>query len=241
MATILYAIIGMPLFLLYLSNIGDILAKSFKWIYARFFLCRICPGVTRRRALRERRKERARTLEPYLVSPPPADRPAIQMRPMNNQIRFAGPELHGGGEFPGHQFGVLWNGTRDGHRGARYADSDRPLDHLCYDNDWVSGGIFWPLNRNGLLVFRCPTPPLKRSHKFNFVPQLDNHSHVLRNVWRGAAELAGPPRRMQIHWDARSSFLCPRNCQELGKCSPGLDYVNFGNNLIIITTQIRYQ
>ncbi|XP_076160410.1 TWiK family of potassium channels protein 18 [Ptiloglossa arizonensis] len=38
--TIVYAIIGMPLFLLYLSNIGDILAKSFKWTYARCFLCR---------------------------------------------------------------------------------------------------------------------------------------------------------------------------------------------------------
>uniref|UniRef100_A0A1B6I5R3 Potassium channel domain-containing protein n=1 Tax=Homalodisca liturata TaxID=320908 RepID=A0A1B6I5R3_9HEMI len=35
LATIVYAIAGMPLFLLYLSNIGDILAKSFKWIYAK--------------------------------------------------------------------------------------------------------------------------------------------------------------------------------------------------------------
>ncbi|XP_037030041.1 TWiK family of potassium channels protein 18 [Bradysia coprophila] len=58
-ATIVYAMIGMPLFLLYLSNIGDILAKSFKWIYAKVFLCRICPGVAKRRALRERRKIRA--------------------------------------------------------------------------------------------------------------------------------------------------------------------------------------
>jgi hypothetical protein len=41
-ATILYAIIGMPLFLLYLSNIGDILAKSFKWSYAKCCLCRGC-------------------------------------------------------------------------------------------------------------------------------------------------------------------------------------------------------
>lgn len=39
--TIVYAIIGMPLFLLYLSNIGDILAKSFKWTYARCCLCRL--------------------------------------------------------------------------------------------------------------------------------------------------------------------------------------------------------
>lgn len=38
--TIVYAIMGMPLFLLYLSNIGDILAKSFKWTYARCCLCK---------------------------------------------------------------------------------------------------------------------------------------------------------------------------------------------------------
>lgn len=48
----------MPLFLLYLSNIGDILAKSFKWIYAKICLCRVCPGVSRRRAMRDRRKSR---------------------------------------------------------------------------------------------------------------------------------------------------------------------------------------
>ncbi|KAK9299528.1 hypothetical protein QLX08_007537 [Tetragonisca angustula] len=40
MVTIVYAIIGLPLFLLYLSNIGDILAKSFKWTYARCCLCK---------------------------------------------------------------------------------------------------------------------------------------------------------------------------------------------------------
>lgn len=57
--TIFYAIIGMPLFLLYLSNIGDVFAKSFKFIYAKVCLCRICPGVAKRRESRNRRKMRA--------------------------------------------------------------------------------------------------------------------------------------------------------------------------------------
>ncbi|EFA08415.2 TWiK family of potassium channels protein 7-like Protein [Tribolium castaneum] len=59
--TIVYAIIGMPLFLLYLSNIGDIMARSFKWVYANCCLCRWCPGVAKRRA--ERKRERARLEE----------------------------------------------------------------------------------------------------------------------------------------------------------------------------------
>lgn len=49
----------MPLFLLYLSNIGDIMAKSFKWVYARLCLCRICPKVAKKREARLRRKLRA--------------------------------------------------------------------------------------------------------------------------------------------------------------------------------------
>lgn len=57
LTTIVYAIIGMPLFLLYLSNIGDIMARSFKWTYARCCLCQWCPSVTRKRADRRRRRK----------------------------------------------------------------------------------------------------------------------------------------------------------------------------------------
>ncbi|XP_063930178.1 potassium channel subfamily K member 9 isoform X2 [Zophobas morio] len=60
LTTIVYAIIGMPLFLLYLSNIGDIMARSFKWIYANCCLCRWCPGVAKRRAERKRLREQLR-------------------------------------------------------------------------------------------------------------------------------------------------------------------------------------
>ncbi|KAK6636445.1 hypothetical protein RUM43_010106 [Polyplax serrata] len=55
LATIVYAIAGMPLFLLYLSNIGDILAKSFKWSYTKVCLCKGCPGTEsfRRKRVRQ--------------------------------------------------------------------------------------------------------------------------------------------------------------------------------------------
>jgi len=48
--TIFYAVLGVPLFLLYLSNIGNILATSFKWTYSRICKCQI----RRRRAYNER-------------------------------------------------------------------------------------------------------------------------------------------------------------------------------------------
>ncbi|GIX95137.1 hypothetical protein CDAR_178881 [Caerostris darwini] len=38
-ATIFYAIIGIPLMLLYLTNIGDILAKAFRYLYSRACSC----------------------------------------------------------------------------------------------------------------------------------------------------------------------------------------------------------
>ncbi|XP_022239224.1 TWiK family of potassium channels protein 7-like [Limulus polyphemus] len=47
MVTILYAIVGIPLMFLYLTNIGDLLAKSFKYVYRR--LCRCKPEDGRRR------------------------------------------------------------------------------------------------------------------------------------------------------------------------------------------------
>ncbi|XP_031330968.1 TWiK family of potassium channels protein 7 isoform X2 [Photinus pyralis] len=63
--TIIYAIIGMPLFLLYLSNIGDIMARSFKWLYAKICLCRCCPGVAKKRAERRRRRAEELSVDYY--------------------------------------------------------------------------------------------------------------------------------------------------------------------------------
>ncbi|XP_013794201.1 TWiK family of potassium channels protein 7-like [Limulus polyphemus] len=40
LVTIVYAIVGIPLMLLYLTNIGDILAKSFRYVYGRMCTCK---------------------------------------------------------------------------------------------------------------------------------------------------------------------------------------------------------
>lgn len=49
-------------FFSYISS-GDILAKSFKWIYAKCCLCRICPKIARRRLMREKKKLRMQTVD----------------------------------------------------------------------------------------------------------------------------------------------------------------------------------
>ncbi|XP_062529098.1 potassium channel subfamily K member 18 isoform X1 [Bombyx mori] len=54
--TILYTLLGMPLFLLYLTNLGELLARWFKCIYALVCHCRGCPGFTKRRAARFRQQ-----------------------------------------------------------------------------------------------------------------------------------------------------------------------------------------
>jgi len=51
----IYAIFGIPLMLLYLTNIGGILAQSFRFVYGRFCFCSAA-HQRRRRLLEQQRK-----------------------------------------------------------------------------------------------------------------------------------------------------------------------------------------
>ncbi len=45
--TILYSLIGIPLTLIFLANIGDLMANVFRYLYSRL-CCRWCRGARRR-------------------------------------------------------------------------------------------------------------------------------------------------------------------------------------------------
>lgn len=151
-ATILYAIIGMPLFLLYLSNIGDILAKSFKWIYAKVCLCRICPGVAKRRALRERRKQQAQRIGADFSAYQADVGDGMRLRQISVDLRNSPIYTRTRSDRPGGRSGVdfqhdqLVGGfavRRRGQHNGRVRDGsqhrNRSLYDMLADYYWVGG------------------------------------------------------------------------------------------------------
>uniref|UniRef100_T1L5X2 Potassium channel domain-containing protein n=1 Tax=Tetranychus urticae TaxID=32264 RepID=T1L5X2_TETUR len=58
-ATIVYAIFGIPLMLLYLANIGGTLAKSFRYVYGKFQSCCSYKQASRGRSARSRSRRTA--------------------------------------------------------------------------------------------------------------------------------------------------------------------------------------
>lgn len=73
MVTILYAIIGIPLMLVFMNNIGNVLASSFKFLYWKI-CCQYCFDGRRRRSKKSRRKNRTTG-----QSPPVADGDVIRI------------------------------------------------------------------------------------------------------------------------------------------------------------------
>ena len=67
MVTILYAMVGMPLFLLYVSNMGDFLATGFRWGYVK--LCK-CDFAAKRRRHRKAAVAAAAAAAAAAVHPP---------------------------------------------------------------------------------------------------------------------------------------------------------------------------
>lgn len=77
MVTILYAIIGIPLMLVFMSNIGDLLASSFKFFYWKI-CCRYCFQQSRTKDHRRNRKDKRKDRK-YPRMPPISERSSHEM------------------------------------------------------------------------------------------------------------------------------------------------------------------
>uniref|UniRef100_A0A0A9YAP1 TWiK family of potassium channels protein 18 n=2 Tax=Lygus hesperus TaxID=30085 RepID=A0A0A9YAP1_LYGHE len=96
LATVCYAIVGLPLFLLYLSNIGSILAQTCKWIYFKCFLCTGCKA--RRQAFMIRQEsDYEMSIEEYLeLSRAPEFKPQAVTVPITLCLSIIIGYLYGG-------------------------------------------------------------------------------------------------------------------------------------------------
>lgn len=85
--TILYAIIGIPLMLLYLTNIGDILAKAFRYVYGRLCTCKSENAIARDRRIRSLQMRHHNTLQRTLSAvPTPTPTTPIYQQPTPPQV-----------------------------------------------------------------------------------------------------------------------------------------------------------
>ncbi|XP_002007624.2 zinc finger CCCH domain-containing protein 13 [Drosophila mojavensis] len=93
--TIFYAIVGIPLMLLCLSNIGDVMATSFRFLYWRI-CCYVCTRSARRSRNRRSRQRSIRMRSQRVTSrsqPPPTFRRSMKMTQRSNNDSGLGPSL----------------------------------------------------------------------------------------------------------------------------------------------------
>ncbi|XP_064540070.1 zinc finger CCCH domain-containing protein 13 [Drosophila montana] len=93
--TIFYAIVGIPLMLLCLSNIGDVMATSFRFLYWRI-CCYVCTRSAKR-PRKARSRQRSMRMRPQRVTsrsqPPPSFRRSMKMTQRSNNDSGLGPSM----------------------------------------------------------------------------------------------------------------------------------------------------
>ncbi|XP_034481067.1 serine/arginine repetitive matrix protein 1 [Drosophila innubila] len=140
--TIFYAIVGIPLMLLCLSNIGDVMATSFRFLYWRI-CCYVCTRSAKRPKSR-RSRQRSVRMRPQRVSsrsqPPPSFRRSMKMTQRSNNDSGLGPSMGHAYSDPELRYGRGYDDRdrdRDfggGHRGSggrqrRQQQYTQPLQH----------------------------------------------------------------------------------------------------------------
>ncbi|XP_034102644.1 zinc finger CCCH domain-containing protein 13 [Drosophila albomicans] len=170
--TIFYAIVGIPLMLLCLSNIGDVMATSFRFLYWRI-CCYVCTRSAKRPKSRDRRsRQRSIRMRPQRVAsrsqPPPSFRRSMKLTQRSNNDSGLGPSMGHAYSDPELRYGRGAYDDRDrerdrdfggGHRGSsgrqrrhqqqqQHQIYTQPLQHEPRQRHTIYGDEYEPQNFN---------------------------------------------------------------------------------------------
>ncbi|ALC44236.1 CG9194 [Drosophila busckii] len=135
--TIFYAIVGIPLMLLCLSNIGDVMATSFRFLYWRI-CCYVCTRSAKR-TRKNRSRQRSMRMRPQRVAsrsqPPPSFRRSMKLTQRSNNDSGLGPSM--GHAYSDSELRTYGRG-HDDHRGSgnRQKRHDPRQRHTIYGDEY---------------------------------------------------------------------------------------------------------
>ncbi|EDX08768.1 uncharacterized protein LOC6736299 [Drosophila simulans] len=157
--TIFYAIVGIPLMLICLSNIGDVMATSFRFLYWRI-CCYVCTRTAKRPRNARSRQRSMRSQRHARSQPPPSFRRSMKMTQRSGNDSGLGPSM--GHAYSDPDLRTMGRGYDDrefGHRssgGGRNRRQQQP-QHSHHD----------PRQRHTIYGDGYETQTLNRSNRYS--------------------------------------------------------------------------
>ncbi|KAH8303675.1 hypothetical protein KR018_011133 [Drosophila ironensis] len=161
--TIFYAIVGIPLMLICLSNIGDVMATSFRFLYWRI-CCYVCTRTAKRPRNARSRQRSVRHQRQARSQPPPTFRRSMKMTQRSGNDSglgpsmghaYSDPELRMGRGYDDREFGHRSSGSRN--RRQQQHPHQQQHQHQHYD----------PRQRHTIYGDEYETQTLNRSHRYS--------------------------------------------------------------------------
>ncbi|EDW92801.1 uncharacterized protein LOC6532329 [Drosophila yakuba] len=157
--TIFYAIVGIPLMLICLSNIGDVMATSFRFLYWRI-CCYVCTRTAKRPRNARSRQRSMRSQRHARSQPPPSFRRSMKMTQRSGNDSGLGPSMGHAYSDPDLRMGRGYDDREFGHRssgGGRNRRQQQQHQHSYHD----------PRQRHTIYGDGYETQTLNRSNRYS--------------------------------------------------------------------------
>ncbi|XP_052847730.1 uncharacterized protein LOC128259415 [Drosophila gunungcola] len=157
--TIFYAIVGIPLMLICLSNIGDVMATSFRFLYWRI-CCYVCTRTAKRPRNARSRQRSMRSQRQARSQPPPSFRRSMKMTQRSGNDSGLGPSM--GHAYSDPELRTMGRGYDDrefGHRSSGGGRNRRQQQQQHSHHD--------PRQRHTIYGDEYETQTLNRSNRYS--------------------------------------------------------------------------